>query len=66
MADVNEKRRERARERGEQTYRHEVRDYWPACTACGMVIRHRNGSFHLSCGCVGVQWHCLMGDWEKV
>lgn len=66
VADVNEKRRERARERGEQTYRHEVRDDWPACTVCGTTIRHRDEGPYRSCSCVGVQWRCLMGGWEKV
>lgn len=36
---ANERHRAVAQANGHATYRHEVVDYWPACTACGTPIR---------------------------
>lgn len=69
--DANYRARAAAQKAGRDTYQHEVVDYWPACSACGVPIRCNvetgRAGLRRSCGCPGVVWELGMTTgWEKV
>jgi hypothetical protein len=66
----NEQRRAKAKADGRHVYRQEYIADWPACVDCGEQLRStiheaKRPGLWRACGCPGIEWHSLIGGWER-